>query len=459
MEDSVKLAFLNELIKKNQQIKNQLIVYAQQIDLNIVDNDIYSKICKKIKQIDLEDIYFNYSNNNCDYLFEEDGNEDLQNYILGKILDKYLKNILSLIENSNYQNGFYELLMVIKVSIYPPEMYDNYDIFSDDIGTGIEHYIKDSVNTIIDILNTSVITTTTRHQIISLFIETMDEFSSDDEDEYEDNEQEVYLSQIDNILKALLIDEESYKYFYHKLKDKDKINEATASILIYISKKLDDEKLFLDIATNYYSTNKDIALELLQYFKDKDDKTSFNKYAQKSFDNYKNHFDKFLMETYTFHNNSSLYKSALISYSKRNSNLKSYQKLSNLLTQIEKDEFVESIKVNIKFYVSILAYEKENLKILDVLNSNITEYSFNIILPITAKIFPIESFVIAKKYSQYIIQHDKSRSNYQRIASWLSILLTQKSNLEEFDNFIMELYNRKPALPALKDELRKHKLV
>ena len=83
-----------------------------------------------------------------------------------------------------------------------------------------------------------------------------------------------------------------------------------------------------------------------------------------------------------------------------------------------------------------------------------TWYFPEMITPIL-NIFPREVFELIRIKSTHTIENQKGRSSYARIASWLKLSLQIKGKEDDARHLIHELYNRKPTLPALKDEMRK----
>jgi hypothetical protein len=81
-----------------------------------------------------------------------------------------------------------------------------------------------------------------------------------------------------------------------------------------------------------------------------------------------------------------------------------------------------------------------------------------IIRPILQE-FPEFCFENIKNRATQTIENERGRHIYQRIASWLKLLQQIPGFKNEKIQLIMQLYNHKPNLPALKDEMRKAGLV
>ncbi len=81
-----------------------------------------------------------------------------------------------------------------------------------------------------------------------------------------------------------------------------------------------------------------------------------------------------------------------------------------------------------------------------------------IITPIL-NIFPHESFKIIQLKIIQTIENKKGGLWYQRICRWFHLAKRILNREDETRNLIHEVYNHQPALPALKDEIRKAELV
>ena len=128
-----------------------------------------------------------------------------------------------------------------------------------------------------------------------------------------------------------------------------------------------------------------------------------------------------------------------------------------------KDSFYELKQVlnyNPVFLVEILEVEKKHEEIKAIIEENHKNiWDLEYFLHPVLKIYPEFCFGIIKSVTEIIIEKNRSRNYYQRIASFLQL----GKNIPGYDNQLieltMQLYNHKPSLPALKDEFRKAGIV
>ncbi len=129
--------------------------------------------------------------------------------------------------------------------------------------------------------------------------------------------------------------------------------------------------------------------------------------------------------------------------------------LRDYLSEEEKKKFTDEIVFNDVFKVRVWAMEKRYPEILRLVKKEAlhTYYFTEMITPIL-NIYPAEVFALIRIKCEDIIKL-KKRSAYKHVAGWLNMVLQINGMEERARHLIHELYNRKPALPALKEEMRK----
>ena len=103
--------------------------------------------------------------------------------------------------------------------------------------------------------------------------------------------------------------------------------------------------------------------------------------------------------------------------------------------------------------------EKRYESIKTIVEKNSDDWHYGELIRPILGIYPEFCFQHIKNKAVKTIEKQRGRDVYERISGWLK--LTQE--IPGFDNekrdLIGQLYNHKPNLPALKDEMRKAKLV
>ena len=140
-------------------------------------------------------------------------------------------------------------------------------------------------------------------------------------------------------------------------------------------------------------------------------------------------------------------------------NLEDYQKLNEEKKEFLKQELQKIFSSEyIRFLVKIYEFEKNYKAILEIANKQ--DYIFRDVVKPIKNIYPKEIFEILKTYSLNILNSsNKNRQLYKIIVRRLKFIADIKEIKNEVNQFIEDLYNYKPNLPALKDEMRKENLI
>ena len=140
-------------------------------------------------------------------------------------------------------------------------------------------------------------------------------------------------------------------------------------------------------------------------------------------------------------------------------NLEDYQKLNEEKKEVLKQELQKIFSSEyIRFLVKIYEFEKNYKAILEIANKQ--DYIFRDVVKPIKNIYPKEIFEILKRYSLNILNSsNKNRQLYKIIVRRLKFIADIEEIKNEINQFIEDLYNHKPNLPALKDEMRKKNLI
>jgi len=133
-----------------------------------------------------------------------------------------------------------------------------------------------------------------------------------------------------------------------------------------------------------------------------------------------------------------------------------YEELREYLDDAGKQKFIDEVREEDVFWVRVLAMEQRFDEILAHVKKEFrhTWHFTELISPIL-NIFPLDAFDMITQNINYAITHEKGRDTYRRVCEWLQLAQQIKQEQDNVKNLIQTLYNRKPALPALKEEMRK----
>jgi len=459
IDNKIKIDFLEKLLNKNSDLKKQFFTYANEQIINrqeIVKHDFnLNEIYQEFNDLDLEkrylDSYEDRGYYDC-YDFEED-NSDLADGILSEIFDKYINEVSELFNSGKYSDGLNYMMEISKIVLNPPEIYDNYYIFSEDINWYINEYIKSKIEDLTHQFNSYVISSNDKKNLIDIFIDKLKQNNSSKSLEY-------FTKSFYEFFKQLLDNSQLCDYFYRKLETEDLLNLQTAHFTLHIANINNDNNLFVTTATKYMLEDKTIAMLLLKRYKKYNVMDEVIEKGKVFFNLWADYFDEYLTENLDIKQAKELYIEVLKSFVKRKYSFSKYKILSELIQGKQKDDFINQLTYSKEFYIQVLEYEKKYKEILEfVQKSSSTHRLAEYIKPIVS-IYPNECFDIVKEKSLDILQNSKSRQNYKMIVQWLQIIKAGTLDKNMLNDFITKsLYSHTPRLPALRDELQKGQLL
>jgi len=247
---------------------------------------------------------------------------------------------------------------------------------------------------------------------------------------------------------------------YTKFKDdKESISIFPNTFLSAV--KVAKPDLWLREAENICIHNVRVATELLAY-QSKNDLNAFHQDAKKLFAIFPNELVNIIAQTVDATIDLDFTKEIYKYGISKSHDIEMYKQLAALLTEDEKHDFIEQYKHEYTkyFYVKLLEQEEKFEQILDYVqkyNGHLTTYS-EIMQPIIHK-YPKECFDILQPQVKTYLDTNMNRESYAQAASVLKFLASDIRNLEEISKFATQLCTLYPRRSALRDELRKAKLI
>ena len=225
-------------------------------------------------------------------------------------------------------------------------------------------------------------------------------------------------------------------------------------LAVKISSFDEDPLAWREKAEKYMELDLDVAKQLLNYYRT-DDPTCFRLVGQKLFREHQAELCDYFSELLLPEFDKEFYKEVLYYKTLRDGDIDSYNVLRDYLNEEEKTKFTDEIIFNDVYKVRVWAIEERYPEILKLVQKEaLHTWNFTEMITPILNIYPAEVFALIRIKCEDIIKH-KKRSVYKQVAEWLKMALQIKGLEEDARHLIHELYNRKPALPALKEEMRK----
>ncbi len=242
----------------------------------------------------------------------------------------------------------------------------------------------------------------------------------------------------------------------NNLMSKLKISEhLVPELKLEIFEKLGKEPEWNELAGRCMNERFSIAEKLLnKYLRTHPEKLS--QVAKEAFNNFPDEAGSWILENFPPQNNPELFKTVLWAEAYSNCDKDLFIKLKPMLNEKDIDEFIQEIPDHeTVFIVEILNIEKRYHEILDLVKKNTQSWNFDELIHPILNIFPKECFEIISKKIHYNLIHKRGRDYYKRMATRMKILQSLPEIGVQTEKLIQEVWNYKPNLPALKDEMRK----
>jgi len=208
----------------------------------------------------------------------------------------------------------------------------------------------------------------------------------------------------------------------------------------------------------FYKLNDDVALQLLEHYFETD-KTEFLKLAEELFGKDNRRWTRPVSGLITPELSRELFIKVFYRLVVNYSNLEDYKKLRPFLDSSLLEKLLKEVRSNKPFQVQVLAAEQRFEEIKTIVQRNPDDWDYSELIRPVLSVYPEFCFDNIKQKVLRTIKNERGRSAYQQIVGWLQLADTIPGYKPQNRILARELYNHKPNLPALKDELRQGGLV
>lgn len=438
--DKDKLEYFNALLSSDNALKKRFEQYLQlkkSTNSNLQENNLHEyieKIFTIFNNVDVS-LYINScSHSYYDYGYESDICED----IMESLFDEYEKIIQIAVSDDNFYKAALIMLAIYKAIELEPSVDDEFGLIYD-----YEDQLLENLSYIIakQYEYMQALQTDERKNILTLFIKNID--NSDGHKFFK----EFYNHLIINIEIANFLT--------------NNISDFHIQTQLHILSFLDDDEQYLKSAKQFYKENSTVATMLLEKLNSMGRYNEYEMIAKECFEQSPHHFIDEIMKVIVPVKSKDFYIELLKYNAVSKKSLSSYKELKKFIHSDELKKIQEQIKNNhnSSYYISVLNYEKlyEEMLIFAKENLNVeTSKYFNIL----KNLYPKELLeIIIQKCEEDMKSYNRSRKSYQIVCCNLSYAYKESTMQQEIKAYINALYNHKPKLPALQDELRRAKLI
>ncbi|NQV01711.1 MAG: hypothetical protein HQ542_03625 [Bacteroidia bacterium] len=454
-DNAVKLQFLKDALQKNDALRNQFTRYCESLHSNpkkkVQEKPLktISEACEKLnaelESLDFEDMdWRNYVPRHSGYIEDYEAYENFAEDQLNEILDAWKNNIGKCVNNGELELAVCQCLGSYD-ACWMSNIKGSADIFEDMTETLFQHHqevITETVDAMDGAVKSEEQAILASEAILNHFLEKYQETSD-------------FLRYFEPLLISLTETTYTAETVVKKLETSG-IDESLAPRLAVKLASFDNDPLiWREKAEEFMEADLEVAKQLLDHYWTEDPEC-FRLVGKKLFGEHRRELCDFFSERLYPMFDEEFYKEVLRFKTLRDRDIDLYESLREYLNEEEKQRFIDDIDWDMGFRINILSIEKKFSEILRMAQKDVlhTWHFTELIIPIL-NIYPAEVMELIRIKCADTLTNHKKRSGYQRISEWLRLSLQINGMEEEARHLIHDLYNRRPALPALKDEMRK----
>jgi len=445
LTDKQKLEFLDELLTNDDKIKEKLISHLaleEKVFEEYKDKDLDSVVEEMFELFNSADLELYIESMECNNNGYYGGyyEEDISSELCEDLFLEIEKEIDIYLQKDDFFQVVFVLLASYKAIELGPDIEDDFGLIYDykEILSEYHSYLLSKYS---DRLYKIEITNEEKIKLIEFLLD-----NSDSKKE---------LKRFDKVFSNLIKTEDIANSI------SDRILEFHIDMQLKILTLLEDDEQYIQSAKKFYKEDSSVAKKLLQKLNHLSLYEQYEEIAKECFEKSQWFFIKDIFDIITYDKSPEFYL-ILLRYKVLNElDLKNYITYKEYLNEDEIKELQDEICNNNDqdYCIKILEYEKKYDTILELAKNYKGELA-KYINPIK-KHFPKECLeVIIKECNSLITSYNRNRDSYKQIARLLNIMTDVDTIGEDINLYIKStLINRKPNLPALKDELMKAGLI
>jgi hypothetical protein len=462
INDKLKIEFLFELLTKQKGILNQFDEYIsasdkeiqtedEKININELLENIKEKkdsFIEELESLNLEDFdWEDYVPSHSGYIPEYEAMEDMAMEELECLFDTWESTILVDVKAGDIVDAFIGFA-ALYIACHHAEINDPCDTLCDHLETFIEFTDK---------IKEKIIQHITQAVITNRQVKTVSEMLCK---EHNINHEKIpdFINYFEPLLLRLIENKEKAEICFELIICNKIDKHLVPQLILKINKKCNNEQGWIENAETLFLTNTEVAEQLMDHYLDSSE-NNFIRIAKKVYEHYKGKFLEYLLKNVDEKNNPDFYKSLLYYKTTNNKSIDAYKELRQYLNDDEVNKLLQYFTEADLMKIKILNYEKRHDEILQIVKQNIDSWHLNEIIEPILNVFPEECFNIIKTKCLTKLEKQRGRYVYQGIIDWLKLAKQIRGKESSTNSLIKELYNWKPRLLALKDEMRKAGLV
>jgi len=451
-----KLEFLHSILSKNDSMRNQFIEYCKPVEQTGKNpgedekiSDRIASACNKLTD-DLESLDFeemdwrNYNPRHGGYIEDYEAYEYFAEDHLDVVFNTWKEKILLSINNGQIVTAVCACLGTYNACL-SASINGSDDIFEDMTDTLLQKH-KELLDGLITVFETTV---KSDEQALQATSSVIDHYLS----RYQGMKN--YLKYFESLLISLIENKKTADHLIEKLLTSGIDESWLPKLTVKLFTFKEGNKAWIHKAEKFLYDDLDVARQLLTYYWIHD-VISFMGHGKRLFQLHPDELCDFFRERLYPLLDREFFRDVLWHKTMRERDMELYKELRDFLDEEEKQRFIDGITYEIPFRVKVLEIEKKFEEILMLAKKDVEHtWHFTELITPVLNIYPDEVLELIRLKISFELTQSKKRSTYTRISNYLNLATRIAHKEAETRLLIHEIYNRKPALPALKDEMRK----
>lgn len=451
-----KLAFLDQLLQRNPDLKNQYdefmggpsTSHQDTMDTGSYIEEESAFFKDSLERLDLDELDWDLYNPPHDhYIPEYEAREQVAEAMIAEQFDGFEDYIEEYFSDAKFQKGLLSLIGAYD-ACRNAEIQDPYETLYD-IEENLLSRLRDMQSSIINKLARTIIPD---HQIFC-FIEGLFD--------YYENSDNTVIKFFEPLVLALLREKNHVLHIVNLVQEKNIAAAHMPRIATEMYRLSGDREQWIATAEALIHQDIDVARKLLEEYRDSDydDFIRISKQVWEA-DRYRHQLAEFIFENICPNTSPKFYKEVLIWLTSRYSashptRIAHYKMLRQILSPEEKELFLEKQKRDDLFYSEVLRIENRTEELLQFIRENSDSFDFIGMIRTILDTHPEESYEILRDKILRTLEKERGRNVYQGVVGWLGMIRDLPGMKQRSQALAGQLFHWKPVLPALRDELKK----
>ncbi len=453
-----KLKFLDAIIRENQELQTSFVHFIQpgSKDGLEVSYETFVEIIEKTRKeyihhfetVDLENPDWDqYTPSHSGYIAEWEQCQEASEQELALIFEEFGVETIDLIITQDIDE-LTAMMIGLYLAARDAAMEDPLETFED-----VNDYLLDLHQSTINHLNEKIKLSAVSDRVVMQAIELFFRYFSQ-----KDSKKEQSVEFFEDYLIALAEKTSHPEQLLTQLDQTPFKRKRLPRLALLLIGMTGNPTEWVRFARAHYKDDREITNQLLEHFFENDQK-EFLKLAIELYDRAPSYWASMLSPMITPELSADLFIKVHYRLVTGKQKIEEYLRIKPYLTQEKKEKLLKEIKHNLPFMVQVLEEEKRFKEIQQVVEQNMESWDYHKLIKPILTIYPEFCFNQIKKKVLTTIASERGRSVYQHIVELLQLADTIPGHHPQNRILALELYQIKPNLPALKDELRKGGLV